>query len=141
MCLRRISKLNCTICINQLDTSFHAFITVSLFQVRRAVVLEVEIVLKVTMMIGQDMDLILPPIVNQLATLQQTLPKLPESRNETGPSGTETTDRDGLNLPPFSTISPCFLCWFYLLWLLLPPCGDSRTIQPRWRLLCQSSTS
>lgn len=48
-----------------------------LFQVRRAVVLEVGIVLKVTMMIGQDMALILPPIANQLATLQQTLPNLP----------------------------------------------------------------
>lgn len=105
---------------------------------RREVVLEVEIVLKVTMMIGQDMDLILPPIANQLATLQQTLPNLPESRNETGPSGTETTGTDGLNLPLFSTLSRSFLCCFYLLWLLLPPCGDSRAIQPGRRVISVS---
>lgn len=105
-------------------------------------VLEVEIVLKVTMMIGQDMDLFLPPIANQLATLQQTLPNLPELRNEMGPSGTETTVTDGLNLPPFSTISRSFLCCFSLSWLLLPPCGDSWAIQPgRSGILCQSSTS
>lgn len=108
---------------------------------RRAVVLEMEITLKATMMIGQDMDLILPPIANQLATLLQTLPNHPGSKNETGPSGTGTTATGGSNLPPFSTISPCLLCCFYLLWLPLPPCGDSWALQPGQRVFfCRSCT-
>lgn len=97
-------------------------------QVRRAVVLEGEIILKVTTMTGQDTGRILPPTANRLAPLRPTLPNLPESRNATGPSGTETAGTDGLNLPPFSAVSPGSFCCFYLLWLLLPPCGDSRAV-------------
>lgn len=89
--------------------------------------LVVEITVKGTMMTGQDMGPTLPLIANPLVTL----PPTPQNRQESemGTSGTETAAMDGLDLPLFTSLSPCFLCYVSLLLLLSPPCGDNWLLQ------------
>lgn len=105
-------------------------VSFSSFQVRKAVVQGVEIMVKGTMMIGQVMGRTHLPTTSHHVTLLPTLLNLLVSEKEMGPSGTEIMAMGGSNQQPVASHSPWFLCCLSLSWSLLPPCGDSCLLQP-----------